>query len=344
MSPLILWVETIVIGLFLAGVGSLLTWALLRSKLKVTAKKNEEIEKENLNIENKNKELTQANHDLWFKREKLQEQISETQSEYDTISARKDEIKNSLNDLEQQSNSAAEKFYENARKNAQEAFDQEVQNLFLNLEKDRQEAKNTYLKTTEECVSEFQKEIDEKRQELIKIQEKINQEKENVDAAVEAAKRRQEMENQQDFYRLILTDEDIAEIKRLREVLPYLRDKTPLNKVIYKVYYEKPLTDMIGRVVGTGQHTGIYKITNINLQKCYIGQAADIANRWRQHVKRGVGAEDWTRNKLYPAMYSLGVENFSFEIVEECDRSKLNEREDYWQEFFHAKDFGYSIK
>jgi hypothetical protein len=39
-------------------------------------------------------------------------------------------------------------------------------------------------------VSEFQKEIDEKRQELIKIQEKINQEKENVDAAVEAAKRR----------------------------------------------------------------------------------------------------------------------------------------------------------
>jgi len=29
-------------------------------------------------------------------------------------------------------------------------------------------------------------------------------------------------------------------------------------------------------------------------------------------------------------MYSLGVENFSFEIVEECERSKLNEREDYW--------------
>ena len=101
---------------------------------------------------------------------------------------------------------------------------------------------------------------------------------------------------------------------------------------------------MIGRVVGTDQHTGIYKITNLNSQKCYIGQAVDIANRWRQHVKRGVGAEDWTRNKLYPAMYSLGVENFSFEIVEECERSKLNEREDYWQEFFHAKDYGYSIK
>ena len=276
MSPLVLWIGTIIIGLFLVSVGSLLTRALLRSKLKIAAKKNEEIEKENLNIENKNKELTQANHDLQFKREKLQEQILETQSEYNSISARKDEIKNSLNDLEEQSKTAAEKFYENARKNAQEAFDQEIQNLILNLEQEKEEAKNTYLKTTEECVLEFQKEINEKKQELIKIQNILSQEKENVDIAVEAAKRQQEKENQQDFYRLILSQEDIAEIKRLREILPYLRDKTPLNKVIYKVYYEKPLSDMIGRVIGTGQHTGIYKITHIDSKKCYVGQAVNI--------------------------------------------------------------------
>lgn len=338
------WFILIIIGLLLAGFGALLTYVSLKPKIKTTIKKNEEIEKENLDIEKKNKELTQTNHDLWFKREKLQEQISETQSEYDTISARKDEIKNSLNDLEQQSNSAAEKFYENARANAQEAFEQEIQNLILNLEQDREEAKNTYLKTTQECALEFQKEIDAKKQELIKIQTILDQEKEKVDIAIETAKRQQEKENQQDFYRITLSYDDINEIKHLREVLPYLRDKTPLNKVIYKVYYEKPLSDMIGRVVGAGQHTGIYKITNIDLQKCYVGQAVDIANRWRQHVKRGVGAEDWTRNKLYPAMYSLGVENFTFEIIEECERSKLNEREDYWQEFFHAKDFGYSIK
>jgi len=102
------------------------------------------------------------------------------------------------------------------------------------------------------------------------------------------------MEARQDYYRICLSDEDIAEIKRLREVLPYLRDKTPLNKVIYKVYYERPLTDMIGRVIGAKPRTGIYKITNIETQMCYVGQAANIADRWKQHVKRGVGAEDWT--------------------------------------------------
>ena len=70
----------------------------------------------------------------------------------------------------------------------------------------------------------------------------------------------------------------------------------------------------------------------------------NLADRWKQHIKRGMGAETPTRNKLYPAMLEYGVENFTFEIVEECERSKLNEREDYWQEYFHARDYGYSIK
>ena len=77
---------------------------------------------------------------------------------------------------------------------------------------------------------------------------------------------------------------------------------------------------------------------------CYVGQAVSISERWRQHIKRGLGAETPTNNKLYPAMQKFGVENFSFEMIEECERSKLNEREDYWQEFFKAKEFGYSIK
>jgi hypothetical protein len=43
-------------------------------------------------------------------------------------------------------------------------------------------------------------------------------------------------------------------------------------------------------------------------------------------------------------MAQFGVENFTFEIVEKCPAAALNEKEDYWQDYFHAKDFGYSIK
>lgn len=147
---------------------------------------------------------------------------------------------------------------------------------------------------------------------------------------------------QKDFYRLILSKEDLEEIANLRSIK--LRDPTALNKVIWKVYYEKPYTDLIGRVVGKEKKTGIYKITNLNNGMCYVGQAVDIAERFRQHIKRGLGADTPTKNKLYPAMIEFGVENFTFEIIEECDRSLLDSREDYYQDVFHTKDYGYSIK
>ena len=67
----------------------------------------------------------------------------------------------------------------------------------------------------------------------------------------------------------------------LRNVAPYLRDKEPLNKVIWKCYYEKPTTDLIGRVIGPGVHTGIYKITNLVNGKSYIGETLNPPNERR---------------------------------------------------------------
>ena len=44
-------------------------------------------------------------------------------------------------------------------------------------------------------------------------------------------------------------------------------------------------------------------------------------------------------------MAKFGAENFTFQIIEEItDRNLLDEREDYWQDFYKAKEFGYSIK
>lgn len=165
-----------------------------------------------------------------------------------------------------------------------------------------------------------------------------------VECAVLENKRTEEKKEKENFYRLQLAVEDLEEISKLREVSKYLRDKEPLNKVIWKVYYENPYTDLIGRVLGKQVHTGIYKITNLTNGMCYVGQAVNVADRWKQHIKRGMGAEAPTRNKLYPAMLAIGVENFSFELIEDCTKEELNEKEQYWQDFFKAKEFGYSIK
>jgi group I intron endonuclease len=87
---------------------------------------------------------------------------------------------------------------------------------------------------------------------------------------------------------------------------------------------------------------GIYKITNLQNHKCYIGQSVNIAERWRQHVKRGLGVETITNNKLYPALKQDGVENFSFELIQECPRSDLNKAEKYWIQYFDSYNCGYN--
>lgn len=178
------------------------------------------------------------------------------------------------------------------------------------------------------------------------LADKLAELRSSVAAAVEIAKHNMEEKDVQAFYSLQLTDAQKKDIKALRSIEDLLSNAEAINKVIWSLYYENAYTDLIGRLnIGTGSSVcGIYKITNTENQMVYIGQSVNIANRWKQHIKRGIGADTPTQNKLYPAMKAIGPENFTFEVVEQCPRSKLDEREDYWQEFYKAKEFGYSIK
>ena len=282
--------------------------------------------------------------DTAIKNEHLRAELLELSKEHSSLTAKKEEILSNIATLQKQAEESSNAIYEKSYELANEKMSQAAETMSHKYREMEESFKRDYLNTLEECANSFQQQIADKQVELAEVDAQLVDLTSKLTSAVEAAKRAEELRIKQDFYRLQLSQIDIDEIARLREVTPYLRDSEPLNKVIWKVYYEKPYTDLIGRVVGTGVHTGIYKITNIENQMCYIGQAANIAERWKQHIKRGIGAETPTRNKLYPAMLELGVENFTFEIVEEVERSKLNDREDYWQEYFHAKDFGYSIK
>jgi len=133
----------------------------------------------------------------------------------------------------------------------------------------------------EECLNEYQTQIEDHKAELTNLRAQLDDAHKVVNAAVEANRRAEEIKEKENFYKLNLLKEDLEEIEKLREVVPYLRDASPLNKVIWKVYYEKPYTDLIGRVVGDKQITGIYKITNTENGMCYVGQAVNIAERWR---------------------------------------------------------------
>lgn len=240
---------------------------------------------------------------------------------------------------------------EQLRNNEQALIDQErivrekieyERSIWLKNMEEEQQA--ILLETQKEFAEQFAANNQQKLVAARQLTEQVIQLRSTVASAVEIAKHKMEEESAAEFYKLQLPQESLDDIEALRSIESLLHNSEAINKVIWKMYYEKPYTDLIGRVGLTSTVCGIYKITNIENQMTYVGQAVNIADRWKQHIKRGIGADAPTQNKLYPAMKKFGPENFTFEIIEKCSRDKLNEREDYWQEFYKAKEFGYSIK
>ncbi len=76
---------------------------------------------------------------------------------------------------------------------------------------------------------------------------------------------------------------------------------------------------------------GIYKITSPS-NKIYIGQSINIEDRWKKYQKYPESIKNQT--KLYNSIIKYGSENHIFEIIEECEESKLLERETYWKNFY----------
>lgn len=86
--------------------------------------------------------------------------------------------------------------------------------------------------------------------------------------------------------------------------------------------------------------SGIYKITNLINNKCYIGQAKDIYERYFNHHQYDYKRLDY---QIYQAMRKYGIENFSIEVLELCAPSELNNKEIYWIEKFDSFHHGYNM-
>ncbi len=84
---------------------------------------------------------------------------------------------------------------------------------------------------------------------------------------------------------------------------------------------------------------GIYKITNKINNKAYIGQSVDIQRRWTQH-KSNIGKNT---NPMYLDFKKYGLDNFSFEILEECSIEQLDNLEIYWISKYNTFYDGYNL-
>ena len=159
---------------------------------------------------------------------------------------------------------------------------------------------------------------------------------------IEAQIKEKEIQENKNFYCIIPTENDKDDIRRLERVKKDLHNPRILSMLIWQTFFQKAMTSLCNNILGTTTVTGIYKITNLNNNMCYIGQAVDVAARWKDHAKCGLGIDTPQGNKLYAAMKEEGIWNFSWELLEKCDRKLLDEKEKYYIGIYQSKDFGYN--
>ena len=213
-----------------------------------------------------------------------------------------------------------EQEYENNKKELFLSYDQEQIRLINELE--QQKAKNAIVLTA--------------------IEAEIEKLRTSREALIDAQRREQEIQQQQEFYSLQIAEIDLNDIRMLEKIKPSLSKPRVLSMLIWTTFFRTPMTTLCNNILGAKQVCGIYKITNKKNGACYIGQARDIGERWKQHAKCGLDIDCPVGNKLYAAMKQDGLWNFTWELLEECPSEQLNEKEKFYIDIYDSKNFGYN--
>lgn len=184
---------------------------------------------------------------------------------------------------------------------------------------------------------------DSAKKQKMEIRAEIDKIRSSLSAGVEARLREQEKKEKINFYKLSINETDLSDVKVLENLKPTLHKPVILSKLIWTQYFQKQMNELCDRVLGKESVCGVYKITNLLTEQAYIGQSVNVADRWKQHCKCGLGIDASTTNKLYNAMQKYGVWNFSFELLEQVhQRNLLNEKEKFWIDMYQSNKFGYN--
>lgn len=216
----------------------------------------------------------------------------------------------------------------------------ELNDYYKNLKQEIDKTYKQYQITKEE---EFNKNIEQLEKSRQLVEDQLTQIQAVYEAATAARLREQEQQDKKLFYQLQISKNQISDIQKLEEWKDQLYDPTIVSKIIWSSYVIKPASDLCNRVLGSSVVCGIYKITNLITKEVYIGQSVNISDRFKQHIKCGLGIDASATNKLYNNMQEYGVWNFTFELLQKCSRDKLNEKERFWINMYQSNKVGMNI-
>ena len=240
------------------------------------------------------------------------------------------QAKQRLSDIEQDYQSKR-KLIDEAKELAENEYKEKKKAYLIELKTLKDKLDEKYTQDSQEYIIK----IDELKQSLESL-------KKQKAASIEALQREQAIQEQKDLYRLVLSNQDKQDIEFLRSIQFRISKPRLVSMLIWQNYVQPIAKKKLPLILGSENVCGIYKITNIKNQMCYIGQAKDMRKRLNEHLKKGLGIDTPQGNKLYQAMLEYGIDSFTFELLEECSEEELNSKERYYIELYNSIDYGYN--
>lgn len=114
-----------------------------------------------------------------------------------------------------------------------------------------------------------------------------------------------------------------------------------INKLVWAEYV-KPYLDQTFKRVNIEDRAGIYKLTNLDSGKCYIGKSTNVKKRISDHFKSSIGIKSVADQAVHHAILKTGFWNWSIEVITYCEKEQLSELEKYYINFFKSQSFGYN--
>ena len=201
-----------------------------------------------------------------------------------------------------------------------------------------QKLEQSYKEREQILESNFQTRAADIETELQSYQNQLQQFRDMSEAVNEAIRRKKELEEQEYFYSIDVSENDQEDISILQSMDARLHNRDVIPKLVWELFIRRPTQEMIKRVTGGKDGSGIYKITYKKTGEAYIGKTTSFSTRWQNHIKTAIGLEAAARATLHNRMAKDGLWNYTFEILERVDKEHLSTREAYYIDLYGTKN------
>ena len=222
--------------------------------------------------------------------------------------------------------------YYNKLKASQE---ENYQNALKDFQKNYSESADLIEQSYQDLVKDYEKQHTDNEAILAAEQEKIN-------SLILSLEKMEKDKQARVYYTIQIPDEYKDDIQfLLTEVSPKIEHPDIVNKLVWTEYIKPRISETFTRIK-VEENPGIYKLTNIDNNKCYIGKSTNVKKRITDHFKSVIGISTISDQLVHHEILKTGLWNWTIEVITYCDKDKLSELEQYYINVFKAQEWGFN--